>query len=81
MKTQNTDDASTAPRHANDRTFRSQLITDDGETYIVLIEREVVGKRNTWPGNPEKKQWREDRVSLTLPELRKLASKYLKETK
>jgi hypothetical protein len=75
------DDASTAPRHATERTFRSQLVEDDGEAYIVLIEREVVGKRNTWPGNPEKKQWREDRVSLTLPELRKLAAKYLKETK
>lgn len=70
-------DASTAPKYAAARTFRSSLVEDAGETYLVLTEREVTGRWNSWPGKPRRNKWSESTVTLTLDELAKLAAKYL----
>jgi hypothetical protein len=60
-----------------ERTFTAKLVEGDGDKYLVLIEREVVGRINTWPGKPDRKKWHEERVTITLPELEMLAKRYL----
>jgi hypothetical protein len=74
--THNTD-TNESPAYAKSRTLKSYLVHDaQNVAYVVIEEREAVD--NFQP--PYRRRWNTEKVSLTIPELRRLAAKYLKET-